>query len=308
MDHELILAARRILAASVTRVSSTKPISMHELPWSHTSTYPNEAILRRIYLSGSTVLARLPVTMQCYARNSHLLCKEVLKRRRCFCASACSISATSVTERRAQLKDDLKKAVANTGRGKRASPQRQAEILRRIKALEAITPTTEPTSSGLLSGSWSLLYTGPGAEDDVEWEKRTGGLEGPVLAALRPLSVNAIRSRGVIQVIDAEKDTVENIAEFRVANLFDGHLNVAGELQPSRTKGKETTRVEVAFNFFSLKLGSLPALRIPLNWPRRPTGFVDTTFLDQDFRIGRGDKGSVFVTARQGGSQGQKVC
>lgn len=28
-------------------------------------------------------------------------------------------------------------------------------------------------------------------------------------------------------------------------------------------------------------------------------GWVDTTYLDDDFRIGRGDKGSVFVTARQ---------
>lgn len=29
-------------------------------------------------------------------------------------------------------------------------------------------------------------------------------------------------------------------------------------------------------------------------------GWVDTTYLDEDFRIGRGDKGSVFVTARLG--------
>ena len=29
-------------------------------------------------------------------------------------------------------------------------------------------------------------------------------------------------------------------------------------------------------------------------------GWVETTYLDEDFRVGRGDKGSVFVTARQG--------
>lgn len=28
-------------------------------------------------------------------------------------------------------------------------------------------------------------------------------------------------------------------------------------------------------------------------------GWVETTFLDEDLRIGRGDKGSIFVTARQ---------
>ena len=29
-------------------------------------------------------------------------------------------------------------------------------------------------------------------------------------------------------------------------------------------------------------------------------GWVETTYLDEDFRVGRGDKGSVFVTARLG--------
>ena len=41
----------------------------------------------------------------------------------------------------------------------------------------------------------SLLYVGPGREDDTSWEQRTGGVEGPVLAALRPLSANAVRSK-----------------------------------------------------------------------------------------------------------------
>ena len=36
---------------------------------------------------------------------------------------------------------------------------------------------------------------GPGKDDDKTWEKRTGGVEGPVLAALRPLSANAVSSR-----------------------------------------------------------------------------------------------------------------
>ena len=46
----------------------------------------------------------------------------------------------------------------------------------------------------LLTGGVELL-AGPGKEDDTDWEKRTGGVEGPVLAALRPLSANAITSK-----------------------------------------------------------------------------------------------------------------
>lgn len=40
-----------------------------------------------------------------------------------------------------------------------------------------------------------VCTAGPGKEDDTDWEKRTGGVEGPVLAALRPLSANAVRSK-----------------------------------------------------------------------------------------------------------------
>jgi hypothetical protein len=36
---------------------------------------------------------------------------------------------------------------------------------------------------------------GPGSADDTDWEQRTGGVEGPVLAALRPLSANAVASK-----------------------------------------------------------------------------------------------------------------
>lgn len=41
----------------------------------------------------------------------------------------------------------------------------------------------------------SLLYTGPGRDDDTTWEQRTGGVEGPVIAALRPLNLNLVRGK-----------------------------------------------------------------------------------------------------------------
>ena len=41
----------------------------------------------------------------------------------------------------------------------------------------------------------SMVPPGPGSADDTDWEQRTGGVEGPVLAALRPLSANAVSSK-----------------------------------------------------------------------------------------------------------------
>lgn len=48
--------------------------------------------------------------------------------------------------------------------------------------------------------------------------------------------------------------------------------------------------------------GSLPTLTVPLGWfndGKGPEGWLDTTYLDADLRLGRGDKGSTFVTVRR---------
>ena len=58
------------------------------------------------------------------------------------------------------VQSDLRRAVANTKRGKRADGQQQRDILRKVEALEALDPTSNPVQSELLSGRWSLLYTG----------------------------------------------------------------------------------------------------------------------------------------------------
>lgn len=215
--------------------------------------------------------------------------------RRCTC-----ISGTTDVQERQALKDRLVRSTANTRRGKNASAQQQQDILKAVEQLEAVTPTSNPAMSELINGRWSLLYNGPGQQDDLNWEKRTGGVEGPVLRALRPLSVNAVRSKGITQVIDSKAGKVENIAEFTVAGRFDGFLNVEGTVAPvvPESASSEAVRVDVKFTSFQLKIGSLPGLQIPLNWIS-PTGWVDTTYVDKDVRIGRGDKGSVFVTIRQ---------
>ncbi|KAK9838271.1 hypothetical protein WJX81_001545 [Elliptochloris bilobata] len=199
------------------------------------------------------------------------------------------------------MKADVKRAVASTQRGKKATGAEQREILRKVEALEASNPVPEPARNKLLYGRWSLLYTGPGRDDDTTWEQRTGGVEGPVIAALRPLNANIVRGKGITQVI-AKDGTVQNIAEFQVGGV-SGQLNVGGTVAPSGD-GRGGTRVDVRFTAFSLKLGALPELSLPLDL-FSPTGWVETTYLDVDFRVGRGDKGSVFVTARQGKAEEQ---
>ena len=40
-----------------------------------------------------------------------------------------------------------------------------------------------------------LLFVGPGQSGDVDWQQRTGGIEGPFLAFFQPLTRNAVKNR-----------------------------------------------------------------------------------------------------------------
>jgi len=96
---------------------------------------------------------------------------------------------------------------------------------------------------------------------------------------------------------------VENLAEFRVANAFDGALNVAGTVTPVRPPGgdAESVRVDVRFTSFSLKLGALPTLTIPLTWPKAPlVGRWNTLFSRPSLSW---SSGVLWVIDLSGGSQ-----
>lgn len=105
---------------------------------------------------------------------------------------------------------------------------------------------------------------------------------------------------------------MENIASFSLlGDALAGELNIAGTCRPA-PDDTEAVQVDVTFTAFTLQLGAA-RITVPLEWAspqvyaamplllytRGAQGWVRTTFLDDELRIGRGDKGSVFVTARQ---------
>ena len=208
----------------------------------------------------------------------------------------------------------------------------------RYAGIDCYTFTTtphnrRPVDSPLLSGRWSLLYQAPTREEDIENPDTT--LEGPLLARLRPVFGGLIRSKvqatttgkhthtllllllqGITQVIDRDGGVVENIASFSLlGDALQGELNIAGTCCPAPTD-TQAVQVDVTFTAFTLRLGAA-RVTFPLEWASpqvvpcccvngvgidnvwETQGWVRTTFLDEELRIGRGDKGSVFVTARQ---------
>ncbi|GLC35788.1 hypothetical protein PLESTB_000494300 [Pleodorina starrii] len=211
-----------------------------------------------------------------------------------------SASATAAQEQTTEeLKAAVVRAVSGTQRGKAASREQRAAILQLLEALEKRNKLEAPARSPLLSGVWALLYQAPLDESRAAVD-RSGTTEGPFLAAFQPLTRDLVRTRANLQLLDIPGCRAENLAEFSVAGRWEGVLNIVGTAapQPSGPQGGPSpTRVDVVFTHFELRLGSWNKLTVPLDWVK-PKGWIETTYLDEDLRIGRGDKGSIFVASR----------
>jgi alkylhydroperoxidase family enzyme len=59
-----------------------------------------------------------------------------------------------------------------------------AEILEAVRALEALNPTTDPAASPLVSGTWSLLFTGAADEATAAERRRREGAVGSAVTEL----------------------------------------------------------------------------------------------------------------------------
>ena len=252
-----------------------------------------------------------------------------------------------------QRKRRLVQLCARTDRGKSATPEVAAEIESIVAALEAVNPTKDPAvNRELITGKWSLLYTGASAEDAAKraelegaigsaltevsgssgnvakkrnddddddgsssegggggggrggWsENEKGGDAKPMGRTISTFSGDAVDNRGNFQDIDAFKGEVLNRAELTIFGVpLQVEIVAACEPVDPGVTGGESRRLAVAFRKVRLTLGPVPTLTIPLGWVndgRGPEGWLDTTYLDDDMRLGRGDKGSTFVTVRR---------
>lgn len=85
----------------------------------------------------------------------------------------------------------------------------------------------------------------------------------------------------VIQRFDTTSAKLENIVDFPF-----GALAVGGEFEYT-----EKQRVQFTFRWMLLRLGNLPGMKIPLGkWAK---GWLQTTYLDEELHIERGDRGGV---------------
>ena len=153
-------------------------------------------------------------------------------------------------------------SLTNAGRGADANEDQRAQVDKLAVELTKLNPTKNLLGPEL-SAKWKLLYT---TSDSILGTSRP--------PFLRPFG-------DIYQTIDVEKLTAKNQ---ETIPFFGG---VDAELTPA-TKNK----VNVQFKTFYI-FGV-----IPVQAPESAKGELTITYLDEDLRISRGNRGNLFILSK----------
>lgn len=221
------------------------------------------------------------------------------------------------TDNVAKKKADLLEAVSYTNNGKTASPSTQTRVLRLVREIETEEPPSEtllsnPEEAKALDGVWYLQYTSPSvvgdeenfpdawkpsfaSEGDTKIETRSFDAKGSVSA--QGINVD-VSNRVVKQIFDIDQGLFANEVE-----LDFGMVRVAGTFRQSEnvpTRAIAAFReADISLNIgITLRLGFLFAFLAAVRGTY-DSGWLETTYLGEDMRIGRGNKGTMFVLTRE---------
>lgn len=185
-----------------------------------------------------------------------------------------------------QIKTELYTAVQGVNRGIFGMPSaKKSEIEGLVKLLESQNPTPDPAVKlEKVGGCWKLVYS----TITILGSKRT------------KLGLRDFISLGdFLQTIDVAKGKAVNVIKFSVKglNLLNGQLTVEASF-----KVASKSRVEINYDKSSITPAQL------MNMFRKnyelllgifnPQGWLEITYVDDDIRIGRDDKGNIFILER----------
>ena len=132
------------------------------------------------------------------------------------------------------------------------------------------------------------------SEGESQIDTRKINLQGSVRAAGITVDTS---NRLTTQIIDLNEQRIQN----NVEQDF-GTITVEGSFRVSDTVSNRAIvafdKADIAFrNGLTLSLGIVFAM-LALVRGTKDSGWLETTFLDEDVRIGRGNKGSLFILTR----------
>ncbi|XP_047334171.1 fibrillin-5, chloroplastic isoform X2 [Impatiens glandulifera] len=185
-----------------------------------------------------------------------------------------------------QIKADLYEAVQGINRGIFGIPStKKSEIESLVKLLESMNPTPEPAFTlEKVSGCWKLVYS----TITILGSRRT------------KLGLRDFISLGdFFQTIDVSKGKAVNIVMFnvRALNFLNGQLKIESSFKTASKSRVDIEYVdssitpEQLMNVFKKNYDILLSIF-------NPEGWLEITYVDDTLRIGRDDKGNIFILER----------
>jgi len=195
-------------------------------------------------------------------------------------------------------KEKLLALINNTQRG--LDQSNAAEVIQAFEDLERDNPCSAPLDSPELTGDWELLWT---SSDSILGGKRPWFIrpsdDKPILQYLdapgnfarnleyTPLGPNTVEA--TISPLNREKreEFISRLDDFLVFK-YGSEDKPGGTYIPDNADLEQNTAA-VRFDWFKL-FGFLS-----IKAPAEATGILQVTYLDQDLRLSRGDRGNLFV-------------
>lgn len=231
------------------------------------------------------------------------------------------------------MKQKLLEMLEKVPRNTATPPEQTREILEQVRRLEPSCPTDPANVLAQSAGTWALIWTAQDPSnaptspfrwinplENQAYSNNPQGRSNPVL----PLDMQkALTAGGILseddrqqqqgqiprnpgristQTIDLKNQRVINVVSLSLPQNTTAILTVRVNFTPYAA---DPRRVNVKFASFAVRWGSW----LKLDWPLGlvgPTGWLRTTYLDDDLRITRGHKGSVFVLRRKSAVPGRK--
>ncbi|CAM9515384.1 unnamed protein product, partial [Hapterophycus canaliculatus] len=184
---------------------------------------------------------------------------------------------------------------------------RAATAAEAVAAEEALIAAEQES----VEGEWHLEYVSNeeegvqegwdlAASTDPQKEKRIAALKEAGGEALlfdwketgRPLWADTSES---VQIIDTKARTLTNRAVYKGWSGFTTTVQLDAVIEPLKDQGN---RLLVGFHKAIVNVGGMK-VTFPHLQRFSPTGWMETTYLNQGIRIARGNKGSIFVLTRQ---------
>lgn len=232
-----------------------------------------------------------------------------------------SPSSTSKSVNKSQQEQLLIKAISNTSNGKNASLETQRKVLSIVSSLEESFPAPPLNSilqpGSMLDGTWFLQYTSPSELND-ESSSDSSYSKWKIEKPEENIEVKSFNAKGSVSAAGIEVDVTYQVPKqiFDLSNLTVRNEVILGNNGikkvivggPFRLSEKKDNRAVVSFLFGNLEIllfgktfhvDLAPVFKaLALVRGTDESGWLETTYLSDNIRIGRGNKGTMFVLTR----------